>query len=100
MGQKWYAWIFAFATVIATGLLLPGVQANGIAVGVQNAWGVSTAVTSLCIVVALAVIIVGGVTRIATFAEIVVPFMALGYMLMAHRHHGDECRTDPGRCWR
>jgi len=37
MGQKWYAWIFAFATVIATGLLLPGVQANGIAAGVQNA---------------------------------------------------------------
>jgi AGCS family alanine or glycine:cation symporter len=31
----------------------------------------------------LGVIIVGGVRRIATFAEIVVPFMAFGYMLMA-----------------
>ena len=83
MGQKWYAWIFAFTTVIATGILLPGVQANGIAAGVQNAWGTSTTVSALLIVVALAVIIVGGVTRIATFAEIVVPFMALGYVLMA-----------------
>jgi alanine or glycine:cation symporter, AGCS family len=83
MGQKWYAWIFAFTTVIATGILLPGVQANGIAVGVENAWGISTSVTALAIVAALAVIIVGGVTRIATFAEIVVPFMALGYVLMA-----------------
>jgi AGCS family alanine or glycine:cation symporter len=83
MGQKWYAWTFAFATVIATGLLLPGVQANGIAVGVQNAWGVSTAVTSACIVLALGIIIVGGVTRIARFAEIVVPFMALSYIVMA-----------------
>jgi AGCS family alanine or glycine:cation symporter len=83
MGQKWYAWIFAFTTVIATGILLPGVQANGIGVSVQNAWGISTAVSALLIVVALAVIIVGGVTRIATFAEIVVPFMALGYVLMA-----------------
>jgi AGCS family alanine or glycine:cation symporter len=83
MGQKWYAWIFAFTTVIATGVLLPGVQANGIAVGVQNAWGISTTVSSLVIVAALAIIIVGGVTRIATFAEIVVPFMALGYIVMA-----------------
>ena len=83
MGQKWYAWIFAFTTVIATGLLLPGVQANGIAVGVQNAWGMSTPSARCLIVIALGVIIVGGVTRIATFAEIVVPFMALAYMLMA-----------------
>jgi AGCS family alanine or glycine:cation symporter len=83
MGQKWYAWIFAFTTVIATGLLLPGVQANGIAAGVANAWGTSTTVTAICIVVALGVIIVGGVTRIALFAEIVVPFMALAYILAA-----------------
>jgi AGCS family alanine or glycine:cation symporter len=83
MGQKWYAWIFAFTTVIATGLLLPGVQANGIAASVENAWGVPAAVSAVCIVIALGVIIVGGVTRIAVFAEIVVPFMALAYLLAA-----------------
>ncbi len=83
MGQRWYAWIFAFTTVIATGLLLPGVQANGIATSVENAWGVPTMVSSAAIVVALGVIIVGGVTRIARFAEVVVPFMALAYILMA-----------------
>lgn len=83
MGQKWYAVAFAIATVLATGLLLPGVQANGIAVSVHNAWGVPTWITALAIVALLAVIIVGGVRRIATFAQIVVPFMALGYLLMA-----------------
>ena len=83
MGQKWYAWLFAFTTVIATGLLLPGVQANGIAASVQNAWGVPAAVSAVCIVIALGIIIVGGVTRIAVFAEIVVPFMALAYLLAA-----------------
>ena len=30
MGQRWYAWIFALTTVLATGFLLPGVQANAI----------------------------------------------------------------------
>lgn len=83
MGQKWYAVTFAVATVIATGLLLPGVQANGISVSVLNAWGVPTEVSAACIVVALGIIIFGGVTRIARFAEIVVPFMALAYILMA-----------------
>ena len=83
MGQKWYALTFAVATVLATGLLLPGVQANGIAASVHNAWGVEPIVSAALIVIALGVIIFGGVTRIARFAEVVVPFMALAYILMA-----------------
>ena len=83
MGQPWYAWTFALATVVATGVLLPGVQANGIAAGVENAWGIPTWMTAVATALALGVIIVGGVKRIATFAEVVVPFMALGYVLMA-----------------
>lgn len=83
MGQKWYAVTFAVATVLATGLLLPGVQANSIAISVQNAWGVPTAVSAAFIALALGFIIFGGVRRIAVFAEIVVPFMAIGYVLMA-----------------
>jgi len=83
MGQKWYAWIFAVATAIAMGLLLPGVQANSIAQGVENAWGIPSAVSAVVVVIALGFIIFGGVKRIAGFAEIVVPFMALGYILVA-----------------
>ena len=83
MGQKWYAWTFAFTTVVATGLLMPGVQANGIAASALNAWGVPTGVSAAVIVLVLGVIIVGGVTRIASFAEVVVPFMAFAYILMA-----------------
>ena len=83
MGQKWYAWIFAVATIIATGLLLPGVQANSIAAGLNNAWGVSSLATAIGIALALGFIIFGGVRRIAGFAEIVVPFMAIAYVLVA-----------------
>lgn len=83
MGQKWYAVIFAIATVIATGMLLPGVQANSIAASVETAWGVPTWVSGICIAAALGFIIFGGVRRIALFAEIVVPFMAVGYVLIA-----------------
>ena len=83
MGQRWYAWIFAVVTIVAAGFLLPGVQANGIASAAQNAWGMAPAVTAAIVVIGLGFIIFGGVKRIARFAEVVVPFMALAYMLIA-----------------
>ncbi len=83
MGQRWYAWIFAVATVVAMGVLLPGVQANSIASGLTTAWGIDPAVTAALIVITLGFIIFGGVKRIAHFAEFVVPFMALAYVLVA-----------------
>jgi AGCS family alanine or glycine:cation symporter len=83
MGQKWYAWIFALATILATGLLLPGVQANGIASSMNAAWGVPPLATAIGIGLALGFIIFGGLRRIAGFAELAVPFMALAYILVA-----------------
>ena len=83
MGQKWYAWIFAMVTIVAAGFLMPGVQANGISSAAFNAWEVPTTVTAVVLVIGLGFIIFGGVTRIARFAELVVPFMALAYILMA-----------------
>ena len=83
LGMKWYALTFAFATILATGLLLPGVQANSIAEGLQTAVGIDRNVTAALLAIALGFIIFGGVKRIATFAEIIVPFMALGYIIVA-----------------
>ena len=83
MGQKWYAWTFAVATIIAMGFCLPGIQANSIAEAVNNTWGVSPLVTSSLVCVFLALVIFGGVKRIAKFAEVVVPVMATFYILVA-----------------
>jgi alanine or glycine:cation symporter, AGCS family len=83
MGQRWYAIAFAISTIVGTGLLLPTVQSYEIATSVANAWSIPTWVSGIAVVFMLGVIIVGGVRRIARFAEIVVPFMALGYMLTA-----------------
>ncbi|MDP5239630.1 alanine/glycine:cation symporter family protein [Uliginosibacterium sp. 31-16] len=83
LGWKRYAWVFAVATVISMGFLLPGVQANSIASGLKNSLGIAPEVSAAVIVVLLGLIIFGGVKRIARFAEIVVPFMALGYILIA-----------------
>jgi alanine or glycine:cation symporter, AGCS family len=83
MGQKWYAITFAIATVVAMGIFLPGVQSNSIATGVQNAFGVTPMVTGLVLIALLALIIFGGLKRIASATEFIVPFMAGAYILMA-----------------
>ncbi|AIW13286.1 sodium:alanine symporter family protein [Vibrio tubiashii] len=96
MGQTWYAWIFAIATIFACGFLLPGVQSNSIGNAVEAAFGsgemIETAIgtfsfakifTGTLISVILAFIIFGGVKRIANFTQIVVPFMALAYIVTA-----------------
>ncbi len=83
MGLRWYAWLFALVTVLATGFLLPGVQANAIAASLDTALGVPRLATAAALLVALGFIIIGGVRRIASFAQVVVPFMAVGYILVA-----------------
>jgi len=101
---KWYAWAFALATIAAAGFLMPGVQANAIADGVTNfcnstslalcpdlsgQWLGMDATFAFKLVIGaligllLAAIIFGGLKRIASVAEIVVPFMAIGYILTA-----------------
>jgi AGCS family alanine or glycine:cation symporter len=80
---KIYAIVFAVATILATGFLLPGVQANSIASAVHNAFGISHVWTGILQVVLLGLIIFGGIRTIARVAEYVVPFMAVAYVLIA-----------------
>lgn len=83
LGMKWYAVIFAVATILSTVLFLPGVQSNSIALSVNNAFDIPVHYTGIAVTVFLGLIIIGGVKRIGKVAEIVVPFMALAYILMA-----------------
>ncbi len=83
LGIKWYAILFAIATLLSTALFLPGVQSNSIAVSVKNAFDIPVEITGAVITILLGLIIIGGVKRIGKVAEIVVPFMAAAYILMA-----------------
>lgn len=84
LGMRWYSLLFAVVTVISCGILLPGIQANSISVSFENAFPAITPVISgLFITALLGLIIFGGVKRIGRAAELMVPFMALGYIIMA-----------------
>ncbi|HEU5145508.1 MAG TPA: alanine/glycine:cation symporter family protein [Chryseosolibacter sp.] len=80
---KVYAVVFAISTILATGLLLPSVQSNSIAAAVHNAFHISHTWTAILLVGMLGLIIFGGIRTIARVAEYVVPFMAIGYVLLA-----------------
>lgn len=83
LGIKWFATLFAIATIFSTAFFLPGVQANSIAAGIKSAFDVDAAYTGAVIITCLAAIVFGGVKRIGKFSEIVVPFMAIAYILLA-----------------
>ncbi|RTE87205.1 MULTISPECIES: sodium:alanine symporter family protein [Gammaproteobacteria] len=96
LGQKWLGILFAISAIIACGIFLPGVQANAVGNAVTHVFGdgnmvetafgevARTKLISLAIIlIVLGFIIFGGIKRIASFTQLVVPFMALAYIIMA-----------------
>ncbi|MFC5624017.1 alanine/glycine:cation symporter family protein [Algoriphagus winogradskyi] len=83
IGKRWYAMLFAFATILATAIFMPGVQSNSIALSMDNAFGVPVEYTGILVTIFMGLIILGGVKRISKVAEVVIPFMAAAYILMA-----------------
>ena len=80
--NKAFAIAFALVTICALGICLPGVQSNAICDAFQHSFGIDPRISAAGVVVLLAVIIYGGVKRIARVGEIVIPFMAIGYLLV------------------
>ena len=80
---KWMGILFAVVTIIATGLLLPTVQSNGLSAAVLNSFGVNPLISGIALALILGLVIVGGVKRIAKAASLVTPFMAVIYVLIS-----------------
>ena len=72
-----------YCNYLSTAIFMPGVQSNSIAISMDNAFNIPVSYTGFGIVLLLGLIIFGGVKRIGRVAEIVVPFMAGAYILMA-----------------
>ena len=80
--MKWFAIIVAVVVTLSYGVLLPGIQSSSIAVGFENSNGISKYITGILLVLLLAAIIFGGVKRIAGVSQMLVPFMAIGYVIV------------------
>ncbi|ARD47385.1 sodium:alanine symporter [Sporosarcina sp. P37] len=83
LNLKWLAIIFAIFTMITGAFLLPNIQVNTISASMNEAFNISPSVTGIVLAVLLGCIIIGGVKRIARVAELVVPVMAMVYIVLA-----------------
>jgi AGCS family alanine or glycine:cation symporter len=83
LNMKWMAVIFALATIISSFGTGNMPQINSIANSMQSAFGIHPAITGLVLAILLAMIILGGIKRIAATTAKLVPFMAVIYFLGA-----------------
>ena len=77
----WLAVVFAFFGMFAGFGIGNTVQANSVADGLHDSFGVPTWITGLTLAVLVGLVVLGGMKRIARVATFIVPFMAITYLL-------------------
>ncbi|GHE21459.1 alanine/glycine:cation symporter family protein [Halomonas urumqiensis] len=80
---KWLAVFYAFCLLAAFGLGFNAFQGNTVAGSIESSLGVSRYLTGALLAGVTALIVFGGIRRIAKISEVVVPVMAMLYLLMA-----------------
>jgi len=85
LGRNWKPMAVFFAIMLASVAFLTGngIQANTVADAVQTEWGVPTWITGLITSGIVAMVILGGISRIGRVTSILAPVMALVYVLGA-----------------
>ena len=83
LNMKWLAVIFAVATIISSFGTGNMPQVNNIAVGMQDSFGIEPMLTGGILSIILALVILGGITRIAKVTSTIVPAMSIIYIIGA-----------------
>lgn len=83
IGNNLWANTFAILITITFGLAYNSVQSNTIASAVKASFGWSPMIVGIILTAMALIIICGSIHRISRFSEIVVPFMAIAYILLA-----------------
>ncbi len=83
LGWKWLAVIFSIFCACASFGIGNISQGNEIANGLKSSFGIPSWVTALFVMLMAGLVIIGGIKRIASVAEKIVPFMAITYIIGA-----------------
>ena len=78
---KWLAFLFAFFGVMASFGIGSTVQANSVAQAVHSSFGVDTWITGVVLTLITAFVVLGGIQSISRVSSVVVPFMAVLYIV-------------------
>lgn len=80
---KFLAGFFAIAITLALGFVGNMTQSNSIASSVNSAFNIPLIAVGIAVAIIAALVFIGGISRIASFAEMVVPVMAALYIGLA-----------------
>lgn len=83
LNKKWMGITFSILITICFGLVFNSVQSNTISIALNEAFGINKALVGLVLTILTLFIIFGGIHRIAKVSEIIVPIMAVAYILIA-----------------
>ncbi len=78
---KWLALIFALFGTLASFGIGSSVQSNTVALALENSLGVDPWLTGIVITAFSALVILGGIKSISKASSVIVPVMAVGYIL-------------------
>lgn len=83
LNKRWMGILFAIIITFCFGLVFNSVQSNTISLAVNQAFGVDRLWVGVVLAILTALIIFGGVKRIAHVSQIIVPIMAVLYLILA-----------------
>ena len=83
LGMRWMGILFSILLIIAFGLVFNAVQANTIAGAMEVVFDISPLYMGILLSIASGFVIVGGIRKVAKVSEIIVPVMAIAYILIA-----------------
>ncbi len=83
LGKRWLGVIFAILTTLCFGLVFNAAQSNTTTLAFTNAFGINPITLGILLSVLTALVIFGGVKRIAKVSEVIVPIFATAYILVA-----------------
>lgn len=81
--KRWMGVLFAILITLSFGLVFNAVQSNTITVAFENSFGISRLTLGIIMTIAFAIIIFGGVKRIAKASEYIVVVLAVLYIGVA-----------------
>ena len=81
--NKTLAIIFAVVMTITFGLTYNSIQSNTICEAMNTAFGFNKTIIGIILTVLSLVVVFGGIHRIAKVSSIIVPVMAIGYLILA-----------------
>ena len=78
---KFLAVFFSVALILALGFMGTMVQSNSIGANIQNAFGIPAWIVGIALVIICALIFLGGMSRLASVTEKIVPVMAVIFLI-------------------